>query len=122
MRKVTTQTQLMAHLIGSMEAQRAVTIRYEKPVKGGIEVSRRRIEIHGFSVSQAGDISVECYDHKSNSPHTFRLDRITHVTLHRAGKLANYRMPVVANAQTVEDEYGDLINLVVWDYEWQLIA
>lgn len=122
MRKVTSQTQLRAHLNGAMNNQRAVTIRYEKPVKGGIEVSRRRIEIHGFKVSKAGDISIECYDHKSNATRTFRLDRITHLTLHRTGKLADYRVPVVADTQAVEDDNGDVIKVTAWDYEWHLIA
>lgn len=104
MRQATNPTQTLVNIITAMDAQRAVTIRY---VKADGTVSRRAIEIHLIRVSEAGDIVIECFDRRSGTRHTFRLDRITAYTLHRLPRLAAYRQPVVADAAPVVDRDTD---------------
>lgn len=126
MRKATANT--LNHLLGAMYAQRAVTIRYAKPVKGGTEISVRRIEIHSIEVSSAGNILIECYDHRSADRHTFRLDRITDYTLHRAPKLARYTAPTVAAptvSSSIDPTTGDedmVTGFRAWDFAFNLAA
>jgi predicted DNA-binding transcriptional regulator YafY len=118
MRKVTANT--MAHLVSAMDAQRAVTIRY---MKANGEVSRRAIEIHAVRVSAKGDVTIECFDRRSATRHTFRLDRITGYTLHRAGKLAAYRAPVVADTTEILDaDTDEICGFRAWDFAYQLAA
>lgn len=110
MRKNSANT--LAHLLGAMAAGRAVTIRYIR--KDG-EVSRRRIEIHSFQVTSAGNITLYAWDQRDEEMTTFRLDRITHYTLHRTPKLADYRFPTYAeDIAEVTDEDGDLTELRAW--------
>lgn len=86
MRKNSTKT--LAHLIGAMDNQTAVSIRY---VKSDGTVSRRTIEVHSFEVTKAGNITLRAWDRRDEEMTTFRLDRITHYTLHRAtSKIARY--------------------------------
>lgn len=109
----------LGHLIEAMDAQRAVGIRY---VKENGELSRRTIEIHTIEVSSKGDVTIECFDRRSNSRHTFRLDRITHYTLHRA-PLAAYRMPVVEDRTEVLDpDTDEVTGFRAWDFRYQLAA
>lgn len=109
MRKNTTNT--LAHLLGAMVSGRAVTIRYIR--KDG-EVSRRRIEIHSFSVTQAGNITLWAWDQRDQEMTTFRVDRITHYTLHRAPKLTAYTHPVYAEPVDHTDEDGDVTEVRAW--------
>lgn len=110
MRKNSAST--LAHLLGAMAAGRAVTIRY---VKENGEVSRRRIEIHSFQVTKAGNITLRAWDHRDAEMTTFRLDRITHYTLHRTAKLAAYQHPTYAEEATeVVNEYGEVIEIRTW--------
>lgn len=110
MRKVTANT--LAHLLGAMAAGRAVTIRYTR--KDG-EVSRRRIEIHSFQVTSAGNITLRVWDQRDEEMTTFRLDRISAYTLHRTPKLAGYTHPTYAAEVADElDEYGDVIETRTW--------
>lgn len=126
MRKATANT--LTHLVDAMYKQRAVTIRYAKPVKGGTEISVRRIEIHAIEVSGEGNVLIQCYDHRSGGRHTFRLDRITDYTLHRTPRLAQYRMPCVATPgvdSSVDPMTGDedaVTGLRAWDFTLDLAA
>lgn len=118
MRKVTAQT--LTHLLGAMDAQRAVTIRYVKPTG---EVSRRRIEIHSIRVTLKGDVIVWAYDQRDGEMTTFRLDRITHYTLHRTAKLAAYRLPVVADTTEILDaDTDEVAGFRAWDEAYKLAA
>lgn len=111
---------MLTHLIEAMDAARAVRIRY---IKENGEVSRRSIEIHGFRVSAAGNVTVECFDRKSGYPHSFRLDRITDYTLHRTSKLAAYVTPVVVNAEPFRDgDTDEVIGFRAWDFAYALAA
>lgn len=102
MRKVTTNT--LAHLLGAMFAGRSVTIRY---VKETGEVSRRRIDIYSVQVTKAGNYTLTTWDHRDRELTTFRLDRITHYTLHRSAKLTAYARPVVADTEPILDADTD---------------
>ncbi len=110
MRKATANT--LAHLLDAMAAGRAVTIRYTR--KDGV-VSRRRIEIHSFRVTSAGNITLYAWDERDQEMTTFRVDRISAYTLHRAPKLADYRFPTYATevAETL-DEDGDVTGFSAW--------
>jgi len=125
MRKVTDTTTLLVHLLAAAEAGRAVTIRYEKPVKDGVEISRRRIEIHAIEVDGKGALIIQCYDHRSRDRHTFRLDRVTHFTLHRAGgELARYTVPTTAKVVAWADEHDEdmVVGWRFWDFTFTLAA
>lgn len=118
MRKTNADT--LGHLLQAMDDAKAVTIRY---VKESGEVSRRRIEIHKIEIDGKGNALVKCYDHRSASYHTFRLDRITHYTLHRSAKLAAYRMPVVVDREAVLDpDTDEVCGYRAWDFRFQLAA
>lgn len=99
MRKNSANT--LAHLLGAMAAGRAVTIRY---IREDGEVSRRRIEIHSFRITNAGNITISAWDQRDAEMTTFRVDRITHYTLHRTPKLAAYTFPTYA------EEISDLVD------------
>lgn len=116
MRKVSDN--ITAHLMTAMTDQRAVTIRYVNDK--GI-VRRRRIEILRIEVSGAGNLLVRAYDHYRGTARTFRLDRITHYTLHRSPKLAAYRVPVVAKPYVCEED-GEFVSFQAWDEEFTLAA
>lgn len=60
---------------------RTLRIRYVKPDGS---VSRREIEVTSVSLSKAGHTTVRAHDRKADDGRTFRADRITHTTLHRA--------------------------------------
>jgi predicted DNA-binding transcriptional regulator YafY len=112
--------QMLTHLIMAMDAQRAVKIRY---VKENGEVSRRSIEIHYIKVTSAGNVTIECHDRKSGERHSFRVDRITHYTLHRSERLAWYQVPVVANDEPILDEdTAEVAGFRSWDYKYALAA
>lgn len=115
MRKAGTRT--LAHLLGAMEARRAVTIRY---VKECGEVSRRTVEIFGVDVTSAGNITLRVMDRRTDEVRTFRLDRITHYTLHRSGWLATYRTPVVAVVPEIPEDDDAPIRYRLWDTRYVL--
>lgn len=118
MRKVTANT--TAHLLQAMASGRAVTIRY---VKENGEVSRRAIEIHSLRVTLKGDLIVRAWDRRDREMTTFRVDRITHYTLHRAPKLASYQLPVVADVETLVDEdTNEVTGFRAWDEALTLAA
>lgn len=110
MRQATTNT--LAHLMGAMSAGRAVTIRYVR--RDGV-VSRRRVEIHSFRVTSAGNVTFYAWDHRDQEMTTFRVDRITHYTLHRTPKLAAYQHPTYAERLAeIVDEDGDVVGYRAW--------
>lgn len=105
-------TNTLTHLLGAMAAGRAVTIRYIR--KDG-EVSRRRVEIHSFRVTNAGNITFYAWDHRDQEMTTFRVDRVTHYTLHRVAKLAAYQHPTYATELAdLLDEDGDVVGFSGW--------
>lgn len=111
---------MLTHLIEAMDAMRAVKIRY---VKENGEVSRRSIEIYGFEVSSRGNVVIKCHDRRSGEFHTFRLDRITHYTLHRTGRLAAYQVPVSARDEIVLDrDTEEAAGFRTYDYKYALAA
>lgn len=111
MRKNSANT--LGHLLQAMAAGRAVTIRY---IREDGEVSRRRVEIHSFQVTKAGNITFRAWDHRDEEMTTFRIDRVTHYTLHRTSKLAAYRFPTCTpDTAEVLDEYGDVTEVRGWD-------
>lgn len=112
--------EMLIHLIEAMDAMRAVKIRY---IKENGEVSRRSIEIYGFEVSSAGNVVIKCHDRRSGEFHTFRLDRITHYTLHRSGRLASYQVPVAARDELVLDkDTEEAAGFRAYDYRYALAA
>lgn len=119
MRKVTTKT--LVHLIEAMDDGRAVTIRY---VKANGEVSRRKIEIHAIEITAAGEFVLRVYDHRSADQHTFRLDRITHYTLHRQFGHSVPTVPAQAEIVTADVMTGDedVTGYRAWDFEYKLAA
>lgn len=60
---------------------RTMRIRYVKPDGA---VSRREVEVTSVSLTKAGHIVVRAHDRRKDEGRTFRADRITHTTLHRA--------------------------------------
>lgn len=120
MRKNSMKT--LAHFLGAMANQRAVSIRY---VKENGEISRRTIEVYGIEVSKAGNVLVKAWDRRDEEPTTFRLDRITHYTLHRAASaIARYTQPVTAVDES-EDTWTDPADDEVYTIAvraWELAA
>lgn len=119
MRAVTDRTALLVHMVKATGKQQAVTIRY---VKANGEVSRRRIEIHQIRVDSKGAILLDSMDHRSRELRSFRLDRITHFTLHRSSRLAGYSWPVYAEATDDLDEDGDIAGCRTWTLAYTLAA
>jgi predicted DNA-binding transcriptional regulator YafY len=118
MRKATANT--LAHLLGAMSGQRSVTIRY---VKENGEVSRRRIDIYSVQVTKAGNVTLTTWDHRDQELTTFRLDRITHYTLHRSAKLTAYAHPVVADTEPIIDaDTDEIAGFSAWDDAYKLAA
>jgi hypothetical protein len=60
---------------------RRLSIRY---VKEGGQVSRRSLSVSSVRLTKAGHITVRATDLKIDEGRSFRADRITHTTLHRA--------------------------------------
>lgn len=118
MRKNTANT--LTHLLGAMSDRSSVTIRYVKPCG---EVSRRRIDIYSVQVTKAGNITLTTWDHRDQELTTFRLDRITHYTLHRSAKLTAYARPVVANDEPILDaDTDEIAGFSAWDDAYKLAA
>lgn len=118
MRKATANT--LAHLLGAMSGQRSVTIRY---IKENGEVSRRRIDIYSVQVTKAGNVTLTTWDHRDQELTTFRLDRITHYTLHRSAKLTAYARPVVADTEPIIDaDTDEIAGFSAWDDAYKLAA
>lgn len=107
-----------AHILTAMLGQNALTIRYTD--RDG-KVSRRAIEVLGIEVTTAGNLVAYAVDRRSGERRTFRLDRITHYTLHR-GRLAQYTTPVVPGTSWNYDEDGYLVSARAWDQQFVLIA
>jgi WYL domain-containing protein len=66
---------------------RTMKIRYAKPsllVPGPVEISRREIEVQSVRLTKDGHVIVRALDRKADDTRSFRTDRITHTTLHRA--------------------------------------
>lgn len=110
MRAVTNAQTTRRDLTAAMTDRRAVTIGYRKPTG---EESRRTVEIAEIRDTKAGDVVMIAWDRSVSQRRTFRLDRITGYTLHRAAKVAEYREPVrevapeVATAAPVVVKPGD---------------
>ncbi|QNJ57688.1 hypothetical protein SEA_KEANU_83 [Streptomyces phage Keanu] len=118
MRKATANT--LAHLLGAMAAGRSVTIRY---IKENGEVSRRRIDIYSVQVTKAGNVTLTTWDHRDQELTTFRLDRITHYTLHRSAKLTAYARPVVPCDDPITDaDTDEVVGFSAWDDAYKLTA
>lgn len=119
MRKVTNEIALLADLLNAQEAQKAVKIRYVK-IKTG-EVSRRSIEILNIWVDSKGDFLVVAWDRRDQELTTFRMDHITHYTLHRSPKLATYTAQVepVADEDAIRVDKNDEITGFA---SWRLTA
>ncbi len=115
MRKVHNTTQLLADLLTAQAAGKAVKIRYVKIHTG--EVSRRSIEIHKIWVDKKGDICIRAWDRRDQEMTTFRFDHITHYTLHRSAKLADYMAPVAGVEAPIEmdTEFDDFIGFASWE-------
>lgn len=116
MRKAGEKT--LAHLLRAMEARQAVTIRY---MKSSGEVSRRTIEVFGFEVTSAGNITMVAMDRRTDEVRTFRLDRITDYTLHRVGRVADYRTPVLPYVPEVSTDDEDA-SYRLWEPRYKLAA
>lgn len=120
MRSNTDTSRTLAHLIGAMDAQRAVTLRY---VDAGGKVSRRAVELHAIEVTASGAVVVRGWCRRRGEVRTFRLDRVTHFRLHRAAHLADYRCPVTPVAdQVATDELGDVVAARGWTTTYTLAA
>jgi len=105
-------TKTLAHLITAMGRKSAVTIRY---VKENGEVSRRGIEVHSIEVTKAGNIVVKAWDRRDAEMTTFRLDRITHYTLHRTtSEIARYAVPVAAADIAAQMDDDEVTGYTAW--------
>jgi predicted DNA-binding transcriptional regulator YafY len=82
-----TTEQTLARLIRAMDHQHPVTITYTKA--DGTE-TLRTIEVYDVTTSKAGDIVIKAMDRDSQDKRSFRLDRISHYTIHRTA----YTVPV----------------------------
>jgi predicted DNA-binding transcriptional regulator YafY len=96
-----------------MDGQRAVTIRHVKP---NGEVTRRTIEIRGFWVSRAGHVMIRAWDRKSGEVRDFRLERVTHYTLHQSATLAGFTAPYEVEELEEDDRSA------VWGRPFRLAA
>lgn len=66
---------------------RTMRIRYAKPNwtgQGPAEVSHREIHVKSVRLSKAGHVIVRALDVRKDEDRSFRADRVTHTTLHRA--------------------------------------
>jgi predicted DNA-binding transcriptional regulator YafY len=75
-----TTEQTLARLIRAMDHQHPVTVTYTKA--DGTE-TLRTIEIYDITTSKAGDIVIKAMDRTSGEKRSFRLDRISHYSVHR---------------------------------------
>ncbi|MBQ1081591.1 WYL domain-containing protein [Nocardiopsis sp. B62] len=120
MRSNTDTSRTLAHLLGAMDAQRAVTLRY---VDRDGQVSRRAVELHSVEVTANGDVVVRGWCRRRGEVRTFRLDRISAYRLHRVAHLADYRCPVTPVAdQVATDELGDVVAVRGWTTAYTLAA
>lgn len=88
-----TNEQTMARLIRAMDHQHPITITYTKA--DGTE-TLRTIEIYDVAPTNAGYIVLKAMDRDSGEARTFRLDRISHYTVHRTA----YTVPVEPTTET----------------------
>jgi WYL domain len=77
---------------------RTMKIRYVKPTESGTEVSLREIEVTSVRLTKAGHVNVRAHDRRKDDGRTFRADRITHSTLHRASAPARPNKAALAAA------------------------
>ena len=121
MRKVTSAHQTTIHLMQAMDAQRAVTIRY---VKDNGQVSRRTVEVHSIQlVESTGNVNIWGYDRRTGEFRSFTVANITHYTLHRVAKLADYRFAVIPTSeQAIEDEEFGVVGFISWTSAFTLAA
>lgn len=70
-----------ARLHTAARTGRRLSIRYVKPTG---EVSRRSLSVSSVRLTKAGFVTVRATDLKIDEGRSFRADRITHTTLHRA--------------------------------------
>ncbi len=120
MRTNTDTSRTLAHLIGAMDAQRAVTLRY---VASDGKVSRRAVELHSVQVTASGAVVVRGWCRRRGEVRTFRLDRVSHYRIHRVEHLADYRCPVTPVADPVAtDEHGDTVAVRGWTSSYTLAA
>lgn len=84
-----TESQTLARLIRAMDHQHPVTVTYTKA--DGSE-TLRTIEINDVTTTKAGDIVIKAMDRDSQDKRSFRLDRISHYSIHRTG----YTVPVAS--------------------------
>lgn len=124
MRKVTDTAKTVTELLAAMDAQRAVTIRY---VKADGTVSRRGVEILAVTTTANGDTTIVALDRRTGERRTFRVDRITHLTCHRAQHLAAYRVAPIQAATgdetTVTDpDTDEVVGFRAWVLAYVLAA
>ncbi|SHJ57613.1 WYL domain-containing protein [Nocardiopsis flavescens] len=120
MRTNTDTSRTLRHLLGAMEAQRVVTLRY---VDRDGKVSRRAVELHAVEVTASGALVVKGWCRRRGDVRTFRLDRVTAYRLHRVTHLADYRCPVTPVADPVTtDELGDVVAVRGWTTAYTLAA
>lgn len=75
-----TEARTTTRLLKAWDARRPVTITYTK-ADGSTTI--RTIEIYDVKVTKAGDVILKAMDRDSGESRTFRLDRISHYTIHR---------------------------------------
>ncbi|MFI8085955.1 WYL domain-containing protein [Kitasatospora sp. NPDC086009] len=90
--QTTTAAATSTRLIKAMDRQHPVTISYTK--ENG-DHSVRTIEIYDFTVSKAGDVLVKAMDRATGESRSFRLDRISAITVHRTA----YRVELTDSAK-----------------------
>lgn len=84
-----TTDRTLARLIRAMDNQHPVTITYTKA--DGTE-TLRTIEIHDVTTTKAGNFILRAIDRESGEKKSWRLDRISHYTIHRTA----YTVPVIS--------------------------
>jgi predicted DNA-binding transcriptional regulator YafY len=91
MRRATDQTKTLVDLLRALDNKCPVTITYLKEMRdsvtgrkaGELVETVRTIEVYDAQVTGAGNIVLVSMDRESRERRTWRLDRITHYTVHR---------------------------------------
>lgn len=104
MRKNTSAETTTLALVRAAHRERTVTITYRKP--GADQEEVRTVEVERVEVTEQGDYLVVGWDRTRQDRRSFRIDRVTHYTVHGFGWSAAHR--AFLSAEQVADLLSDL--------------
>lgn len=84
----------LLHMATAQDRSRPVTITYQK--EGGSKVETRTVEITDVHTSEGGDYLITGWCRTRGAERTFRVDRVTHYTVHRGGRFCGAHVAFLA--------------------------